>query len=474
MVTIADLTIADAELLEREICKRSFVEFLSYVTILTDDPHNPGAIPFVPYSYQVERAEAWEAHESEVILKARQLGFSWLVAAYMYWRAAYHGWAVGYYSRAEDEAKHQLEQRVLFIHQKLAAHLSVAYRKVDTLVQFDSGGSIRVFPSTESAGIGYTFQLIVADESAFHAYGAQNYAAYQPTLSAGGQYLAISTADPSLGPAGFFYDLYWGAVRGENGYRAVFIPWHARPGRDAEWYERARAAYVGLPESFDAFYPDTDAAAFVGRSGLVYPMFDQSRHVRDGDPVPWEACVARYAGYDCGGGDPTAIVILGLYRGSDGMKRVHQYAEYVKRAGAPSVEEMYAWLAPWHERGKFAWIEGDPAPAGEVVMESLRGLGLPVRKAQNKRDEGLGLVAQYLDRGWLTINAACRWGIEEFAGYRWMTRVDPSSKQRYATATPHDHHGDCMDSRRYALMGLYYDEMTRRDHTRPAYEGVRL
>jgi hypothetical protein len=50
-----------------------------------------------------------------------------------------------------------------------------------------------------------------------------------------------------------------------------------------------------------------------------------------------------------------------------------------------------------------------------------------------------------------TIDPNCVKSVEEFYGYRWRESLDPNSKERYQTKTPVDHHGDLMDSRRYAL-----------------------
>lgn len=446
-----------------ELCRLSFPDFLRYCRILSDDPDNPEPIPFAPYDYQLERAEAWQAGQSEVVLKARQLGFSWGLGDYMLWRALFHGWDCGYYSRGEDEARAEIEQRVLWTAQRLPRWM-LDYSRVrvrDTFVRFPCGGSIRAFPSTASAGIGYTFQLIVADECAFHAYGAQNYAAYRPTLSAGGQYIACSTADPSLGPSGFFYELWQGASDGSNGYTPVFVPWHARPGRNEAWLARERAAYRGMADEFDAYYPERPEAAFVGKSGLVYPQFSRERHVRP-DPCRWEECIARYAGYDLGGGDPTAIVVLGVYRASDGSRRVHQFGEMYRTTGAPTVDEMGDWLTAWQERARFDHIERDPVGAASTVAQTLSGVyGLPVGSRPVSRDKGERLQTQayWLDSGLFTIGEQCTYSIAEFSGYRWRERTDANDKTRYKTATPEDHHADAMDARGQALIRVYADEM---------------
>src|SRR5690606_23314633 len=93
------------------LCRQSFPYFLTWCRIRSDDPLHPGVIPLDPWPFQVERAESWQQGTSEVILKERQLGFSAvLVAPYLLWRAMYHGWACGYLSKGQQEAREELER----------------------------------------------------------------------------------------------------------------------------------------------------------------------------------------------------------------------------------------------------------------------------------------------------------------------------------------------------------------------------
>lgn len=430
-----------AEVAAEAACRAEFSYFLTWCQIRSEDALNPGLIPLNPFPFQVERAEAWQSGASEVILKERQQGFSAaLVAPYLLWRAMYYGWTCGYLSVGQKEAREEIS-RIESLYQALPPFLRVAGTiRVDD-AEFAGGGRIIAFPSTEQAGISFTLHLGVMDELAFHPYGAQNYTAIQPAIGER-QFIGLSTADPSIGPSGFFYDLYWASKRGETGYRAVFEA-RRRPDRDAAWYAAARRRYAGRPEEFDAYYPETDAAAFVGRSGLVYPMFDHAKHVLGYDPFTWEAAKYRVGGVDFGGGDPTAVVALGV----GGTRQIHQFEEFYQR-GPVTVDQIGAWLMERHKRAPFHRIACDPSQG--VAIASLRSAGLPAEAADNAR-EGIGLLASHLESGRFTIHERNRDSIAEFAGYRWATRVDPNDRQRYATSTPVGHHADGMDGRRYAL-----------------------
>ena len=434
------------ELATLTVCRESFPAFLRWCRIRSDDPLHPGIIDLDPWPFQVERAEAWQTGQSEVDLKERQQGFSQvLVAPYLLWRAMYHDWACAYLSKGQQEAREEIS-RVKSIYELLPEFLKTpaTFRADDA--EWGTGGRILAFPSTPSAGVSYTLQLCVMDEAAFHPYGYQNYAAIRPAV-ARGQTIILSTADPELGPAGFFHDMYWASKRGETGFTAVFEA-RRRPDRDAGWYARERAAYAGQGERFQAFYPETDAEAFVGRSGLVYPMFSEARHVVSKHPWEWAASKRKVAGVDWGGGDPSAITMLGM----SGKQDVHQFGEFYQR-GPVSVYDMAAFISAWEGPGE---VMCDPSQgvAIETLDQALSGTGWRARKADNKRSEGMESVAFLLETDRLTIHAGCVDSVAEFPGYRWRESVDPNSKERYATHTPVDHHADAHDARRYACVEL--------------------
>ena len=435
-----------SELAAEALCRQSFSAFLTWCRIRSDDPLNPGIIPLEPWGFQVERAEAWQTGRSEVILKERQQGFSQvLMAPYILWRMMYFGWACGYWSVDQPAARKEVS-RIKALYDELPSFLRVSttFRADDA--ESESGGSLIAFPSTPHAGISYTLQLAVMDEAAFHAYGAANFAAISPAV-AKGQFILNSTADPELGPAGFFHDMYWASKRGETGMVAVFEA-RRRPDRGPEFYAREKARYAGQPERFQAYYPETDAEAFVGKSGLVYPMFSEARHVVSVHPWAWEDSRRKVMGVDWGGGDPTAVIPLGM----SGDQRVHQFGEYYER-GPVSVYDIAAFISAWEGPGEVMY---DPSQgvAGETLDQALRGTGWRARKADNKRGEGMEQVAFLLETDRLTIHAGCTASIAEFPGYRWRDNVDPHSKERYATHTPVDHHADAHDARRYAAVEL--------------------
>ncbi len=470
----------------------SFTRFLEHCLIESDGSKR-GPVPFDLYGYQQVRAEEWGDGRSEVELKARQMGFSWLHAALKVWVSGCHEASHScVLSKSGRESKKQLWRcKYIISHYQRPELLSPLKTDNTENIEFANGSSIIAFPSTQSIGISYTFRLIVADEGAFHPWGEENYGAYIAALAPGGQYILCSTADPALGPNGFFYDMWMkaqctvhgytdrtnygqcrvglaepGDCASENGYHAVFTHWGERPGRDEEWRKAQRKRYAGMGEAFDAYYPDTPAAAFVGKSGLVYQQFSRERFFRQGDPIPWEECTYRVASADYGGGDPYAMSLYGVYKGAQGW-RVHGYGLFHHEAGPCTVDELYGFVGPWHDRAKLTAAPSDHDATINASLSKLCGKEGLFGPADKSRGDGFDIVAKFLDDNIISFNDAAFGPMaREFASYRWLNRTDPNDKTRYATSTPVDHHGDCLDTLRYALMFIYFQLLTQREKPR--------
>src|SRR3990167_1288274 len=74
------------QLLERAKCREDFLYFLqNYVWIQN---RNTGmVVKWQSWNFLLEIAQAFLIHKTVIILKARQLGLSWLVCAYCVWKA---------------------------------------------------------------------------------------------------------------------------------------------------------------------------------------------------------------------------------------------------------------------------------------------------------------------------------------------------------------------------------------------------
>ena len=216
------------------------------------------------------------------ILKARQIGLSWLLAAYQLHGSMFSPSYLGGEVSAGQTESAELLNKSAFIR----AHLP--YATLPTLVTENKSelrftatdGAIMAFPSTPNAGRGYTFSRFVADEAAFHEHAAVNYEAYSIAAEYG-QIIICSSAgdDEDRGTANPWFQRFWLSARdGTNGFTARFYAYDARPGRDDAWYERESQRLSGRPGAMQREFPRTPEEAF--RSMLL--LFLDADAIDDG------------------------------------------------------------------------------------------------------------------------------------------------------------------------------------------------
>ena len=419
---------------------------------MIEDTQGEGALmPFEPWDHLMESLRDWETGENDIVLKARQLGFSQAVALYAGRVARKPGNVVLLLSQGQDEAYELLRKvRTSLVEHK--THPAMLTRDGSGVIEIAGGGRIIALPSTSKAGRGYTARLVITDEAAFHPFARANYAGYKNTIADGGQHIIVSTAN---GTTGWYAEMWQQAISGDSNYNARFYPWSVRPGRTEEWYEKERRDFVGMQEIFRQENPATPEEAFVGLEGLVYPQFSAARHVLM-PKLSWDSYKWRVAGVDFGGGDPTAVIPLGVRK--DGF--VEQYGEMYKR-GPTTTEDIIGYLWKLHEIAPFDAILCDKSEP--VAIATMKAAGLPAYAADKDRSQGLQWVSFLLDNNRLSISPHCKNSIHEFSNYRWRESTDPNSKDRFATSTPVDHHADAMDARRYAIMHIMRSAMRDTD-----------
>ena len=209
------------------------------------------------------RQESWL-----IVLKARQLGLSWLALCYalhcMLFRPAA---TILMFSKRDDEAV-DLLKRLKGIYERLPRWMQARGIMQDSLHDFalSNGSSAKSFPST--GGRSYTGSMVIVDEAEFVQDLDDLLNAVKPTIDAGGQMIMISTVDKGV-PESPFKRIYRGAKAGDTEWKAIFLPWHARPGRDNAWYEAQKAdvlARTGALDDLHQEYPATDTEALAPRS----------------------------------------------------------------------------------------------------------------------------------------------------------------------------------------------------------------
>ena len=197
------------------------------------DPAARGWLPFRLWPAQMALAGQLQAGRQFVILKARQMGLTWLCAGCALWLMLFRPAATALlFSRRDDEAVHLLKFRLRGMYDRLPAWMQAARLDVDNdhELRLSNGSAALAFPTT--GGRSYTASFALVDEADHVPELDRLLDAVKPTVDAGGRLILLSTADKGR-PGSPFKRVYEAARVGENDYTPVFLPWSARPDRTA-------------------------------------------------------------------------------------------------------------------------------------------------------------------------------------------------------------------------------------------------
>lgn len=229
-----------------------------------------GLVPFKLRDAQKDLLATWQAERYTIFLKARQIGFSTLVAAHELWQAYFHpDRFIVMLSRTERDAqKLLLKAKVAFKH--LPPWMKERGPKaVDNNLQkmsFDNGSSVESLPSASDPARGEAVDEVVVDEWGFLPNAEEAWASIEPITDVGGRVIGGSTAN---GSGNFFHTFYLNAKSGKSSFKSIFYSWRAATGRDDAWYESKKASM--LPWQLHQEYPNNDIECFI-KSGN--PVFD--------------------------------------------------------------------------------------------------------------------------------------------------------------------------------------------------------
>jgi len=196
-----------------------------------------GQIPFRTYEFQGELLKDFQSHRFNVILKARQLGISTIVAGYIAWMILFHRDKNVLVVATKFSTASNLVKKVKTTLKRLPEWLQIADISIDNRTSFElsNGSQIKASSTSGDAGRSEALSLLVIDEAA-HVEGLEElWAGLYPTLSTGGRCVALSTPN---GVGNWFHKIYQEADLGENQFKPTVLPWDVHPDRDQEWYAK--------------------------------------------------------------------------------------------------------------------------------------------------------------------------------------------------------------------------------------------
>ena len=216
-------------------CGKDPVYFINNYCRISHPIH--GHIPFRTYDYQDALLNDFNDHRFTIILKARQLGISTIVAGYAAWMMLFHRDKNILVMATKFATATNLVKKVKSMLKSLPDWISISDIKIDNRASFElaNGSQIKASASSSDAGRSEALSLLIVDEAAHIDNMEEIWAAIYPTISTGGRCISLSTPH---GVGNWFHQSYVDATAQQNNFYPITLPWDVHPERDEEWFER--------------------------------------------------------------------------------------------------------------------------------------------------------------------------------------------------------------------------------------------
>lgn len=302
--------------LERRKMMRDKVYFIeNYVYIENKDGGaNERSILFKLFPEQQRVLKEIDENKLNIIIKARQLGMTWLVIAYgLHGCLSVQQYTVAILSQTE-EYMYAAINRVEYILMQLPKWLMQEYKKEtstyksmylyekksDEIIIYHPAkedgtrviSKINGYVSTERSGRSITADLILLDEWAFHDNAELVFAGIGPTINRpdSGKLIGLSTNKRSS----FFEGLVLDCIENnaEMGFHLIFLSVFADIRRTMEWYEQTKKTYKN---TWRQEYPEKIEDALSAGDLTAFPEFSREIHVCEPFEIPkhwvrWSSC----------------------------------------------------------------------------------------------------------------------------------------------------------------------------------------
>ena len=380
---------------QRELGRRNCQYFIEKFVKIEDRDAIELAVPFTLWPKQVDALKSIMENRLNIVLKARQLGLTWLALAYALWHMVHQpGYAVVAMSKREEDSK-ELTRRIGFIlkylpptmirEKKTAGKWNGPTWEATTLVVTIThpGKEPSVFNSLTAAqdsGRSLTASLVILDEWAFQQWAREIWNSAYPTINrpTGGQVIGLSTAKRLT----LFEEIWRKATQGVNSFSRVFLPWNTDPRRTQEWYEQTRKD-LG-EQATNAEYPNTPEEAFSASEGVAFPEFSYDIHVVKPFEIPdhWR----KWRSADNGYTDPFAWYWYTV----DEFGTVYVYREYTREPKDPKVS--------YSDQAKQVVLKTGDEKIGFTVIGHDAWAVNPLTKNQNT-PQGKSIIDFYIEGG---------------------------------------------------------------------------
>jgi hypothetical protein len=195
-----------------------------------------GIIAFKTYDFQDDLLDKFRDHRFNVIVKARQLGISTIVAGYIAWLILFYREKNVLVMATKYSTASNMVKKVKFLIKNVPDWLKIATVSIDNKHSFEltNGSQIKAIPTSEDAGRSEAVSLLVIDEAAHIDNMETIWTGLYPTISTGGRCIALSSPN---GIGNWFHKAYEDAENGQNLFIPTNLPWDVHPDHDQDWFD---------------------------------------------------------------------------------------------------------------------------------------------------------------------------------------------------------------------------------------------
>jgi hypothetical protein len=238
------------EVFEMKKCAEDVTYFAKYCKVMTDF----GLEYITLRDYQESVLKEYQSNRFNVFLAPRQVGKSITSSIILVWYLLFnHDKNAMILANVGDTAE-ELMDKIKSIIKGLPFFLKpgMIINNVMTM-RFDNGCRVLAKTTTKSSGIGFTIHFLYMDEFAhindnfMEAFFRSTY----PTVSSSKVSRIIITSTPN--GMNKFYDIYQGAMDGDNSFNPIRVDWWQVPGRDEIWKQK-EIGNLGSEELFNQEY----------------------------------------------------------------------------------------------------------------------------------------------------------------------------------------------------------------------------
>ncbi|MDP3986715.1 MAG: terminase family protein [Nanoarchaeota archaeon] len=196
-----------------------------------------GLIRFQLYDFQEQIIKDLQDNRFGVVLKARQLGVSTIIAGYCTWLVLFHRSKNILVVATKLDTSVGVVRKAKAMYKSIPNWLKISDLVVDNRNSFELGNAsiMKGVATSEDVGRSEALSLLVIDEAA-HIPGLEDlWTGLYSTLSTGGKCVMASTPN---GAQGHFYKTYVESETKENDFHASIYPWDVHPERDQAWFDK--------------------------------------------------------------------------------------------------------------------------------------------------------------------------------------------------------------------------------------------